>query len=95
LFDLFEDRRGDQAIRDFAKCDHRGLVVLELNHWVGSMSDATRALRRDEHHLENVFDVFEAIFDGNTGHGLFPVKAAEFKAAECRGSRCGRVSLYN
>jgi hypothetical protein len=59
------------------------------------MSDATRALRRDEHHLENVFDVFEAIFDGNTSHGRFPVKAAEFKAAECRGNRCNSVSSYN
>jgi hypothetical protein len=32
------------------------------------VSDATRALGSDEHHLKYVIDIGNAVFDGNTGH---------------------------
>jgi hypothetical protein len=32
------------------------------------MSDSSGAFGRNQHHLKNIFDVFQTIFDRNSGH---------------------------
>ena len=68
LVDLVEDGGRHVTLRDLAQRDDGRLVVFELDHGIGAMGDAPRSLCSNEHHLENVVDVFEAVFDGNSGH---------------------------
>src|SRR6185295_10196964 len=65
---LAQHLRGDVAFGDFAKSDHGGLVVLPRNGRLGSIGEAARTLRGQQYQLEDVLDVRQAVFDGDTGH---------------------------
>ena len=57
----------DVAVGDFAKRQNDGLVLgFDLGRV--ALSQLTRAVGGDEHHLEAVRDLLEAVFNGNAGH---------------------------
>src|SRR3984885_15038359 len=62
--------RGHVAGGDLAQRQHGRLVVLERQRRLGAVRQAARALRGEQHQLEEVIDVLQAVFYGNTGHGV-------------------------
>src|ERR1043165_5467958 len=64
----------DVALGDLAQRDHGRLVVLPGNGRLGAIRQAARALRGQQDELEDVLDVREAVFDGDTGHVLLGCK---------------------
>jgi hypothetical protein len=67
LVDFLEDGRRYVSFGDLAKRNNGWLIVLEFDHGVCAMGDATCALRCDEHHLKNIINIAEAILNGNSG----------------------------
>ena len=63
----------DVACGDLAQGDHGGLVVLPGHRGLGAIGEPARALGSQQHELEQVFDVVQAVFDGDTGHGCAQV----------------------
>src|SRR5262249_26753187 len=68
LIALSEDLFVHVAVGDLAPGDDRRLVVLPVHHRMGAVRELARALRRDEHELEHVRNLLEAIFYGDSGH---------------------------
>ena len=60
----------DVARGDLAQRQHRGLVVVDRHGGFGAIGQAARALRGQQHQLEQVIDVLQAVFDGDSGHGV-------------------------
>jgi hypothetical protein len=60
------------SIGDLSQCDYRWLVIITFDHRIGAMGDSPRALCSDEHHLKNIADVVQAVFNRNTCHFLIP-----------------------
>ena len=54
--------------RDFAQCDDGGFVVFPLDGRFGAIRKLASALRGDQHELEEIRDVVQAVFDSNAGH---------------------------
>src|SRR5580704_16116181 len=67
---LTEHFGGDVASGDFAQRDDGRLVVFPGKRRLGAVRQAARALRSEENELKEVLDVVQAVFYGNTGHGL-------------------------
>src|SRR6202011_3473806 len=59
---------GHVARRDLPEGDHGRFVVLPRYRWLGAIRQATGSLRREEHELEQIFDVAQTIFDSDSGH---------------------------
>src|SRR6185312_15921851 len=68
LVALREDLFVHVAVGDLTERDDRRLVVFPVHHRMGAVRELARALRRDEHELEHVRDLLEAIFYGDSGH---------------------------
>mgnify|MGYP003693565573 CR=1 FL=1 len=47
-----------------------GLSFSERQRGLGAIGEAARALGRQQHQLEQVVDVVQAVFYGNSGHGI-------------------------
>src|SRR5688500_17367424 len=62
---LTEHVYGDVARGDFAKGDNRGLVVFPAHGGLGAIGQAASALGGQQHELEEVIDVMQAVFDSN------------------------------
>jgi hypothetical protein len=65
---LEQHLRGDVAGRDLPQCHHGGLVVLPGYGRFRTVRQPSRPLRGEDHELEDVVDVLEAIFDGDASH---------------------------
>src|SRR3954464_10352234 len=72
LVALREDLLVHVAVGDLAKRDDRRLVVLPVAHRMGAVRELASPLRRDEHELEHVRYLLEAIFYGDSGHADCP-----------------------
>ena len=59
---------GDVARSDLAQGHDCGLVVLPAQRGLGTIRQPARALGGQQHELEQVIDVVQAVFDGDTGH---------------------------
>src|SRR6185295_14123186 len=68
LVALGEDLFVHVAVGDLTERDDRRLVVLPVDHRMGAVRELASALRRNEHELEHVRDLLEAIFYGDAGH---------------------------
>jgi len=66
--DFLENGRVDMAFGDLTQGNDGRLVVLEFDHWLGTVSDPAGTLGGDKHHFENVLDVVEAVFNCDAGH---------------------------
>src|SRR5438105_8641093 len=80
---LLEDFGAYFARRDLAQGDHGGLVAVGLHHRRGAGAELARAISRGEREMKAVADAFEAIVDGDAGHGSPEMISA------C-GALCGR-----
>src|SRR6185437_2168109 len=58
----------DGLVGDLAQRHHRVLVVVALEGDLRARGDVPRALRREQHQLEAVGDLEDAIFDGYASH---------------------------
>src|ERR1700757_913398 len=67
---LAQHLRGDVAGGDLAQREHRRLVVLERQGGLRAVGEPPGALRRQQHQLEEVIDVVQAVFYGDSGHGI-------------------------
>src|ERR1700756_281968 len=65
---LAQHLRGDVAGGDLAQREHRRLVVLEREGGLRAVGEPPGALRREQHQLEEVLDVVQAVFYGDSGH---------------------------
>src|SRR5215469_1691811 len=59
----------DVAGGDFTQRDDGRLVILPGDRGLGPVRQAPGALRRQQHQLEQVVDVRQAVFNGDSGHG--------------------------
>ena len=73
---LLEHGRRDVAFRDLAQRDDRRLVIFPVDHRLSAVGEAARALGREQHELEQVVDVLQAVFYGNAGHGSVEIQGA-------------------
>ncbi len=65
---------GDVAGGDFAQGDNRGLVVFPAQRGLGAIGQPAGALGSQQHELEQVVDVVQAVFDGDTGHKMSSIR---------------------
>ena len=54
---------------EFAEGNDGCLVVVAIDHEVGTLRDIARAVSGKEHEVEAVRDLVDAVFNGNAGHG--------------------------
>src|SRR5256885_12688689 len=66
---LAEHFRGHVAGCDLAQGEHGRLVVLQGQRRLGAVGEPAGALRRQQHQLEQVVDVLQAVFYGDSGPG--------------------------
>ena len=66
---LLEHLDTDLALSDFAQCGH-GRLVLAVDLGRVALAQHARTVRGGKHQLETVRDLFEAVFDGDAGHGV-------------------------
>ena len=60
----------DRRLGDLAQRDHRVLVVVAVDRDRGAGRDHARAVARQQHEIEPVFDLVDAVFNGDAGHGV-------------------------
>src|SRR5215470_19066019 len=65
---LTEHLGGDIAGGNLTQGEHGGLVVLERQRGFGAIRQPPRPLRGEQYQLEQVVDVLQAVFYGNSGH---------------------------
>ena len=58
------------VVGDLAQRHDRVLVVVAVDRDLGAGRDHPRAVARQQHEIEAVFDLVDAVFDGDAGHGL-------------------------
>src|SRR6266436_5255431 len=58
----------DRILRDFAKCDHRVLVVIAVECQRSTRGDFAGTLRREQHQLKPIRNFENTIFHGNARH---------------------------
>jgi hypothetical protein len=58
----------DVTLGDLAQRDHGHLVVVHRHRGLGAVGQAPRAGGSQQHELEQVVHVVQAVFDGNSGH---------------------------
>src|ERR1700730_15044285 len=61
-------RHADRVLSDFAKCDHRVLIVIAVEGQRSTRGDFAGTLRREQDQLESIRNFENTIFDGNTRH---------------------------
>jgi hypothetical protein len=59
-----------RGLGDLAQGHDRVLVVVAVDHQRTARGDQARAVRGQQHQREAVRDLFDAIFDGDAGHGV-------------------------
>src|SRR4029077_4783680 len=60
--------QADRVLSDFAKCDHRVLIVIAVEGQRSTRGDFAGTLRREQDQLEPIRNFENTIFDGNTRH---------------------------
>src|SRR5215217_5858863 len=65
---LLEVVRSDRLVRDLAQRDDRVLVPVAVDRQRGAGRDQAGAVAREQHELEPVLDLVDAIFDGHASH---------------------------
>ena len=73
-FDLIEDGRSDVTLGNFTQCDNGRLVVFEFDQRIGAVSDTAGALCGNKDHFEDILDIVQAVFNGNSGQARAPVR---------------------
>ena len=63
-----EIRRRDRDVRDFAQRDDRVLVVVAIDGQLCAGRDGAGAVRRQNHEIEVIGNLFDAVFNGHAGH---------------------------
>src|ERR1700730_15260665 len=58
--------QADRVLSDFAKCDHRVLIVIAVEGQRSTRGDFAGTLRREQDQLESIRTFENTIFDGNT-----------------------------
>src|SRR5205814_492016 len=64
-----EDFGADLTGSDLAQRDDRGLVAVRLDQRTGAGAELARAIGRRQRQLEAVGNAFQAVVDGDAGHG--------------------------
>src|SRR6266446_5032891 len=60
--------QADRVLSDFAKCDHRVLIVIAVEGQRSTRGDFAGTLRREQDQLESIRNFENTIFDGNARH---------------------------
>src|SRR5262249_24800825 len=74
-------------IRDLAQRDDRVLVVVAVDQDRSAGRNDARTVRREQHELESVLDLVDAVFDGHAGHGRATPKVMALKGSSAALSR--------
>ena len=69
--------RRDGLLGDLAQRDHRVLVVLGVDGDLRAVGDRPRPVRRQQHQLEAVWNLVDAVLDGHARHAMIPLQMME------------------
>ena len=73
-------------VGDLAQRDHRVLVVVRLDRQMCAVGNRTRPMGREQHQLETVGNLVDAVFDGHARHATVPLVAKRYTRKRPRNS---------